>query len=96
MGDMADDFRAYREYDRAKVEKHLDNNIAFIEKWAYENNLRIKKMQDQIRIEGRIDVWPQRLKWHDLKTNKYGRCMNQRHFERFLVNTFKGDENAQK
>ena len=90
MGDMGDDFRAFREHKRSIRNKWEGKNRKFIQTWAEVNDVGCDELEgSQIRLDGRqtLDIWPQWLKWHNITTGERGQCRNQEELAILLSDT---------
>lgn len=85
MGDMAESWNAHRDYKRSVRDKWWHINTDFIESWCYNHDTLCVQMQDQVRVGGMIDVWPQWLKWHNLDTGERGQCANLEELEEMFL-----------
>lgn len=95
MGDLGDDFRAFREHKRSIRNKWEGKNRQFIKTWAEACGVDYNELAgSQIRLEGQqtLDIWPQWLKWHNVTTGERGQCRNQEELAVLLTDVLPDDE----
>lgn len=72
MGDMAEDFRALREYrkeERAAAQKTGQAAILALT----QDGFKVQQLTDyHYRVDGRLDLFPIRRRYHDIRTGRRG------------------------
>lgn len=72
MGDMAEDFRAMRDHQRAYKQSNRDKFESVL-KTLKEQYTVVELTPYQYRIDGILDIYPSNKKWHLIPTNERGR-----------------------
>lgn len=77
MGDVGDAFRAMNEAGKEHRTDKQNWSRELLEHWCLENGVEMKAIADwQFRLQRKdrkIDIYPQRQKWHNLKNNSRGK-----------------------
>jgi hypothetical protein len=73
VGDMAEDFRALKEHTREqRAEKRAAGTTEILA--LRDRGFKVEELTDcQFRINGRLDLFPTRRRYHDIKANRRGR-----------------------
>lgn len=72
MGDMGDDFSALREHNRIERESRRNDRTVEIDALSGHGYAIHWLTPYHCRINSRLDLYPTRSRWHDLKTKERG------------------------
>lgn len=80
MGDLGDDYRAYKDAQKKRRKERLpvrQQEIEALKELGYE----VKKITEfQFRINDTYDLYPIHNRWHNIKTQKRGGAQNLAEF----------------
>lgn len=72
---------------KAVREKNFERNTNLIEAFCDENQVQFEKLNNgyQIRLEGTLDLYPVRGRWHNIKTGERGDWMGYKDLRRVML-----------